>query len=106
MALTIANAIAPVAGHDIRLDSSGNLASSGHRPGLLANLPAWMGAVIIAGLAGTALPTLGRHVLGWRQATGERRQQLKWLAFGAAVSAAGCSACFSSLCPWPRSRRS
>ena len=47
-----------------------------------------MGAVVVVGLAGTALPTVGRHVLGWRQATGERRQQLKWLAFGAAVSAA------------------
>ena len=31
---------------------------------------------------------MGRHVLGWRQAAGERRQQLKWLAFGAAVSVA------------------
>jgi hypothetical protein len=55
---------------------------------LLAGLPAWVGAVVVVGLAGTALPTVGRHVLGWRQATGERRQQLKWLAFGAAVSAA------------------
>jgi len=87
MALTVANAIAPIAGHHIRLDSSGNLTSSGHQPGLLANLPAWIGAVIVVGLVGTALPTLGRHVLDWRQATGERRQQLKWLAFGAAVSA-------------------
>jgi hypothetical protein len=88
MALTIANAIAPVADHHIRIDPSGNLTSSGHQQGLLANLPAWIGVVIVVGLAGTALPVLGRHVLGWRQATGERRQQLKWLAFGAAVSAA------------------
>ena len=88
LALTIASAIAPVADHDIRIDSSGNLTSSGHQQGLLANLPAWIGVVIVLGLAGTALPTLGRHLLGWRQATGERRQQLKWLAFGAAVSAA------------------
>ena len=85
LALTIAAPIAPVADHDIRIDSSGNLTSS---QGLLANLPAWIGVVIVLGLAGTALPTLGRHVLGWRQAKGERRQQLKWLAFGAAVSAA------------------
>jgi hypothetical protein len=85
MALTVASPIAEVADHDIRIDSSGNLISS---PGLLAGLPAWVGAVVVVGLAGTALPTVGRHVLGWRQATGERRQQLKWLAFGAAVSAA------------------
>ena len=85
MALTVAAPIAEVADHDIRIDSSGNLISS---PGLLAGLPGWVGAVVVVGLAGTALPTVGRHVLGWRQATGERRQQLKWLAFGAAVSAA------------------
>jgi hypothetical protein len=85
MALAAANAIGPVADHDIRIDSSGNLISS---PGLLAGLPAWVGAVVVVGLAGTALPAVGRHVLGWRQAAGERRQQLKWLAFGAAVSAA------------------
>ena len=29
---------------------------------------------------------MGRQVLSWRQATGERRQQLKWLASGAAVT--------------------
>ena len=85
MALTVASPIAEVADHDIRIDSSGNLTGSS---GLLAGLPAWVGAVVVVGLAGTALPTVGRHVLGWRQATGERRQQLKWLAFGAAVSAA------------------
>ena len=83
MALTVASPIAEVADHDIRIDSSGNLISS---PGLLAGLPAWVGAVVVVGLAGTALPTVGRHVLGWRQATGERRQQLKWLACGAVVA--------------------
>ena len=85
MVLAVAAPVAEVAGHDIRIDSSGNLISS---PGLLAGLPAWVGAVVVLGLVGTALPTVGRHVLGWRQAAGERRQQLKWLAFGAAVSAA------------------
>jgi len=85
MALTVATPLSEVAHHDIRIDSSGNLISS---PGLLAGLPAWVGAVVVVGLVGTALPAVGRHVLGWRQAAGERRQQLKWLAFGAAVSAA------------------
>jgi hypothetical protein len=27
---------------------------------------------------------VGRQVLSWRRATGERRQQPKWMAFGAA----------------------
>jgi hypothetical protein len=85
MALSAAPPIAAVVGHDIRLDSSGSLISSGHLPGWVANPPLWLGAVIIGGLAVTLLSTLGRQVLSWRQATGERRQQLKWLVFGAAV---------------------
>ena len=32
---------------------------------------------------------IGRQVLSWRRSSGERRQQLKWLASGAAVSMAG-----------------
>jgi hypothetical protein len=86
MAVAAANAIAPVADHDIRLDSSGNLTSSGHLPGWLANPPAWIDAVVAVGLAGIVLSALGLQVLSWRRATGERRQQLKWLAFGAAVT--------------------
>jgi hypothetical protein len=81
-----ANAIAPVAEHDIRVDSSGMLTSSGHLPGWLASPPAWLDAVVVVGLVGIALSIVGRQVLSWRQATGERRQQLKWLAFGAAVT--------------------
>ena len=86
MAVAAANAIAPVADHDIRLDSSGNLTSSGHLPGWLANPPAWIDAVVVVGLAGIVLSAVGLQVLSWRRATGERRQQLKWLAFGAAVT--------------------
>jgi len=86
MAVVAANAIAPVADHDIRVDSSGNLTSSGRLPGWLADPPAWIGAVVVVLLVGIALSIVGRQVLSWRQATGERRQQLKWLAFGAAVT--------------------
>ena len=86
MAVAVANAIAPVADHDIRLDSSGNLTSSGHLPGWLANPPAWIDAVVVVGLAGIVLSAVGLQVLSWRRAAGERRQQLKWLAFGAAVT--------------------
>jgi hypothetical protein len=69
-------------------EGAGDAFVGGRRDGFLAGLPPWVGAIIVVGLAGTALPTVGRHVLGWRQAAGERRQQLKWLAFGAAVSLA------------------
>jgi len=39
------------------------------------------GAVLLLSLA-----FIARQVLSWRRATGERRQQLKWLASGAAVT--------------------
>jgi hypothetical protein len=88
MTVVAAQPIAAVADHDIRLDPSGNLTSSGQLPGWLANPPVWIGAVVVFSLAGIALSAVGRQVLSWRQATGERRQQLKWLAFGAAVTVA------------------
>jgi hypothetical protein len=86
MTVAAANAVAAVAQHDIRVDSSGNLTSSGHLPGWVASPPVWLGPVVVVGLVGIALSIAGRQVLSWRQATGERRQQLKWLAFGAAVT--------------------
>src|SRR5579872_4017169 len=86
MTVIAANATAVVADHDIRVDPSGNLTSSGHLPGWLASPPVWIGAVVVVGLVGIALSIVGRQVLSWRQAMGERRQQLKWLAFGAAVT--------------------
>jgi hypothetical protein len=99
--LNVVPAVAAAADHDIRLDSSGNLTSSGQLPGWLANPPAWVAVAVLAGLAGTTLPMVGRQVLTWRQAVkgageagGERRQQLKWLAFGGAVSAAWLIAMF------------
>ena len=88
MTVVAAQPIAAVVGHDIRLEPSGNLTSSGHLPGWLANPPVWIGAVVIFSLAGISLSAVGRQVLSWRQATGVRRQQLKWLAFGAAVTVA------------------
>jgi len=76
--------IAAVAGHHVRLDSFGDLISKSHRhggsalaalevTGLLAILALWLSFIV-------------HQVLSWRRATGERRQQLKWLASGAAVT--------------------
>jgi len=81
-----ANAFAPVADHDIRVDASGNLTTRVICRGWLANPPAWFDVVVVVGLAGIVLLAVGRQVLSWRRAAGERRQQLKWLAFGAAVT--------------------
>jgi len=83
LALTAAPPIAAVAGHDIRLDSSGNLTTTGQLPGWLD----WFSTIVtIAGVAGILLVGVRRQVRNWRQAGGERRQQLKWVAFGGAVS--------------------
>jgi hypothetical protein len=37
---------------------------------------------------------VARQFLSWRRASGERRQQLKWLMSGAAVSVAGLAGIF------------
>jgi hypothetical protein len=37
-------------------------------------------------LLGLSLAFIARRALSWRRATGERRQQLKWLASGATIS--------------------
>jgi hypothetical protein len=88
MTVVAAQPISAVVGHDIRLDPSGNLTSTGQLPGWLANPPVWIGAVVVFSLAGISLSAVSRQVLSWRLATGERRQQLKWLAFGAALTVA------------------
>jgi hypothetical protein len=52
---------------------------------------AWLSAVIvivIPVLAAFWLAFIGRLALGWRHASGERRQQLKWLLSGAAAGIA------------------
>jgi hypothetical protein len=85
LALNAAGPIAAVASNDIRLDPSGNLTTTGHLPGWMD----WFSTIVItAGVAGILLVGVRRQVLSWRQAAGERRQQLKWVAFGGAVSVA------------------
>jgi hypothetical protein len=75
-------AIAAVASHDVRLDSFGDVITSGRTPGALA-------AAEVLGLLSIVviwLSFVAHQALSWRRATGERRQQLKWLASGAAVT--------------------
>ena len=52
-------------------------------------LAGWFNAVqslLIVSMLGLSLAFIARQALSWRRATGERRQQLKWLATGATVS--------------------
>ncbi|HEY5049572.1 MAG TPA: hypothetical protein VII50_01635, partial [Acidothermaceae bacterium] len=59
------------------------LTTTGQLPGWLD----WFSTIVtIAGVAGILLVGVRRQVRNWRQAGGERRQQLKWVAFGGAVS--------------------
>ena len=82
-AAVFAPAVTAVARHDVRIDAAGNLISTG-RPhgGLLAvAFPLDLGLILVI-----VLSFVAHQVLSWRRATGERRQQLKWLATSAAVT--------------------
>ena len=64
-----------LAAHPVRVDESGGLAAVDHPVG-------WFNAVqgtIIVLILGLSLCFIVRQGLSWRHATGERRQQLKWL---------------------------
>jgi hypothetical protein len=83
--LLVATAVAiagALAAHPVRVDESGGLAAVDHPVG-------WFNAVqgmIIIGIFVLSLSFILRQALSWRRASGERRQQLKWLASGAFVS--------------------
>ena len=71
-----------LAAHPVRVDDNGGLAAVDQPVG-------WFNAVqgpLIVVMIGLSLAFIARQALSWRRATGERRQQLKWLASGAAVS--------------------
>jgi hypothetical protein len=82
MAALFGPAIGAVAGHDVRLDAFGDVASQGNSGHLLGAAEA-LGLLLIVVIW---LSFIGHQVLSWRRAAGERRQQLKWLASGAAVT--------------------
>jgi hypothetical protein len=77
-------AITAVAHHDVRLDAYGDVISSGHSEG--GGLAGAAVVLAVAGILFIWLSFVGHQVLSWRRATGERRQQLKWLASGGAVT--------------------
>ncbi len=85
-AVAAAQAIGAVAGHDIRLGTNGNLTNTGQLGGWLANPPAWLAVPVLVSVVVIGLSFVARQALSWRRAGGERRQQLKWLASGAAIA--------------------
>jgi hypothetical protein len=82
-AALFAPVVTAVAGHHVRLDSFGDLTTKSRPAGGLLTVAEVLGVATIVALW---LSFVVHQVLSWRRATGERRQQLKWLASGAAVT--------------------
>ena len=80
-ALTVATADA-IIGHPIHVDSSGGLVGVDHAVGWFKQVQ----SPVVLVLAVLSVCFIGRQVLSWRRSSGERRQQLKWLATGAAFT--------------------
>ncbi len=79
-----APAIAAVAHHDVHLDSFGDVTSKGHQAAAVGGAEV-LGVALIAAIW---VSFLVHQVRSWRRASGERRQQLKWLASSAAFTVA------------------
>ena len=71
-----------IAGHRLGLDAYDGLVVIDRASGWFAHAQAAFGAVG----APFVVWCVARQVLGWRRASGERRQQLKWLASGVTVA--------------------
>ncbi len=80
--------VGAIAGHSIHILPSGDLSVVDNPTGNAAWLSTAQ-AVIVPVLVVFWLAIVGRQVLSWRRADGERRQQLKWLMSGAAICFAG-----------------
>jgi hypothetical protein len=74
-----------LAAHPVRVDSTGGLTAVDNPAGWFAVTN--HGSLIV--LFALSVAFIARQVLSWRRSSGERRQQLKWLASGAAVSIVG-----------------
>lgn len=74
-----------VAGHHVALDSFDGLAVIDRATGWFARVQTVFGLI---GLA-VAVWCVARQFVAWRRSTGERRQQLKWLASGVLIAVAG-----------------
>jgi hypothetical protein len=83
--LLVATAVATagaLAAHPIRVDASGGLSAVNSAAGWFkaVQVPASLMLVVLS------LCFIGRQVLSWRRSSSDRRQQLKWLASGAACT--------------------
>jgi len=80
--------VGAIAGHDIRVDASGNLLVISHPTGSSA----WWGvveAVFLPLLVVCWAGSVAGQAASYRRSSGERRQQLKWLLAGSAIAGVG-----------------
>jgi hypothetical protein len=77
--------IIAVAHHDVRVDAYGDVISTGGSHGKLATLAM---VLAVTGIVVIWVSFIAHQVLSWRRASGEQRQQLKWLASGGALTLA------------------
>jgi hypothetical protein len=73
----------------VAVDGAGQLVKQPNPPVVVA-----VAIVLIAALPLFWVSFVARQVLSWRQASGERRQQLKWLMSGAAITILGLAGIF------------
>jgi hypothetical protein len=85
-ASAFAPAIAAVADHDIHIDTAADLIDTSRLGGWLVHPPGWLTVAATLLIEGFWLSFVAHQVLNWRRADGVRRQQLKWLACGGAVT--------------------
>ena len=78
-------AIAAVTSGDVKVDASGDVITSGSPGGRATEALAGVVTTVVVALI---ISFVVRQVLSWRHASGERRQQLKWLASGSVVTLA------------------
>jgi hypothetical protein len=76
-------------GQPVVVDGAGQLIKQPNPPGVVA-----VAVVLIVALPVCWVLFVVRQVLSWRRATGERRQQLKWLMSGAAITVLGLAGIF------------
>jgi hypothetical protein len=84
---TVVASLGAIAGHDVRVDSGGNLLVLS---GNVAGPGAWFGVVedvFFPVLALCWVLSVTGQAVSYRRSSGERRQQLKWLLTGAVVGA-------------------
>jgi hypothetical protein len=75
-------------GSTVRVDRSGNYSGGANPTGLGGDLQNWSWLLVLVFL-GFWVSSVGHQVAAWRRSAGERREQLKWLAAGAACCVAG-----------------